>query len=328
MSFTDSLLQDPYKRGVLIKGAIGMCCVVALAAAVSFFGDNGKEAEKVPQDTAAATPPAAVPQKAKKAERIPAKERFDYSRALELPAPEPEVYGSTEAAAAPAAAAAATADAAPEPPPFPALPAESQEAAAPELHEPYEIMAPALNYGEDYSAAGSGSASAAPAAVERTPAPPAVPAPVPKASAKVSAAAPAAATRAPAAAAPAAAPKAAAAAAGPAAAAPKPAAAAPKPEAAPRSPGTATASAPKAAAAAPAPAAKKTSYTLYCGSYTTRSAADEHKALLAFQGLSSRIVKRGANFALALGPYSSREQGRKMFTSLDARGLVSSCSLE
>lgn len=294
MSFLDSLLQDPYKRGILLKGAIGMGCVIVLAFAVSFFDDSSDTKEETQtSDAAAASAPqhSSSPQNPR---RIPASERFDYSHALELPeAPESTAVQSASSSTDTDAIAQAPAVSASESPEVPAV-------TAGESHEHYELIQPSTESLEEYGAE-----------AEIQPLTPAVPAAAaPGAPAVVSRSTPAPATASNAA--PYAAPKAAAAA--------KPAA---PPASKPTAPKTAT---PKAAASVPA--AKPASATLYCGSYTTRSAADEQKALLAFQGITSRIVKLGPNFALALGPYASKEQARSTLASLQARGLVRNCSVK
>lgn len=71
-----------------------------------------------------------------------------------------------------------------------------------------------------------------------------------------------------------------------------------------------------------------TKAVLYCGNFVSSSKAEEQKALMAFQGLSSQVVKHGSSYVLKLGPYKSRDAARKVFSRLDADGLVSECSLE
>ncbi len=75
-----------------------------------------------------------------------------------------------------------------------------------------------------------------------------------------------------------------------------------------------------------APAATKA--VLYCGTFSSQSKAEEQKALMAFQGLQSTVVKHNGNFTLKLGPYKSRDAARQAFSKVDATGLVSECSLE
>ncbi len=67
---------------------------------------------------------------------------------------------------------------------------------------------------------------------------------------------------------------------------------------------------------------------LYCGTFSSAAKAEEQKALMAFQGLSSQVKKHGASFVLKLGPYKDRDAARQTFSKLDANGLVSECSLE
>ncbi len=67
---------------------------------------------------------------------------------------------------------------------------------------------------------------------------------------------------------------------------------------------------------------------LYCGSFSSQSKAEEQKALMAFQGIQSTVVKHNGSFMLKLGPYKSRDAARQAFSKVDATGLVSECSLE
>lgn len=67
---------------------------------------------------------------------------------------------------------------------------------------------------------------------------------------------------------------------------------------------------------------------LYCGSFSSQNKAEEQKALMAFQGLQSNVVKHNGSFTLKLGPYKSRDVARQAFSKVDATGLVSECSLE
>ena len=71
-----------------------------------------------------------------------------------------------------------------------------------------------------------------------------------------------------------------------------------------------------------------TKAVLYCGNFSSSAKAEEQKALMAFQGLSSQVVKHGSSYMLKLGPYKSRDAAKKVFSRLDADGLVSECSLE
>ncbi len=71
-----------------------------------------------------------------------------------------------------------------------------------------------------------------------------------------------------------------------------------------------------------------TKAALYCGSFSSQSKAEEQKALMAFQGLQSTVVKHNGSYTLKLGPYKSRDVARQAFSKVDATGLVSECSLE
>ncbi len=67
---------------------------------------------------------------------------------------------------------------------------------------------------------------------------------------------------------------------------------------------------------------------LYCGSYGTEPLAQEQKALLAFQGLGSQVVRSPeGNFQLKIGPFDNREQARAKFNELGTQGLVERCAL-
>ncbi|MGN0908302.1 MAG: SPOR domain-containing protein, partial [Succinivibrio sp.] len=132
--------------------------------------------------------------------------------------------------------------------------------------------------------------------------------------------------------------------------APAPSPAAKSPEAAPstaqsQSPAPAAAPAP-APAAAPASAAanaaaaggnkdqahdgaaKDGGAVLYCGSFASSHAAEEQKALLAFQGQRAFVVRRGSSYTLKMGPYKTKAAARAEFSKLDQAGLVSECALE
>ena len=83
------------------------------------------------------------------------------------------------------------------------------------------------------------------------------------------------------------------------------------------------------AAVTPKPQAPvSTKAVLYCGGFSSQSKAEEQKALMAFQGLQSTVVKHNGSFTLKLGPYKSRDAARQAFSKVDATGLVSECSLE
>lgn len=66
---------------------------------------------------------------------------------------------------------------------------------------------------------------------------------------------------------------------------------------------------------------------LTCGSFTTEGEAQQQKALIAFQGVSSEVIRSGSGFALQMGPFASREEGRNVFNKLAAQGLVQQCAL-
>ncbi len=70
------------------------------------------------------------------------------------------------------------------------------------------------------------------------------------------------------------------------------------------------------------------SAVLYCGKYENSHAAEEQKALLAFQGQRSTVTKRQGQFTLKLGPYKSKAEARNEFSKLDGAGLVNECALE
>ncbi len=67
---------------------------------------------------------------------------------------------------------------------------------------------------------------------------------------------------------------------------------------------------------------------LYCGSFATSRAAEEQKALLAFQGQRAQVVRRSGSYTLKLGPYKTKAAARSEFSKLDQAGLVSECALE
>lgn len=71
-----------------------------------------------------------------------------------------------------------------------------------------------------------------------------------------------------------------------------------------------------------------TAAVLFCGKFGTSQSAEERKAMLAFQGKSSTVVKRGSGYSLKIGPFKNREAARAEFAQLDAGGLVNECSLE
>ena len=71
-----------------------------------------------------------------------------------------------------------------------------------------------------------------------------------------------------------------------------------------------------------------TKATLYCGSYPSSAKAEEQKAIMAFQGLSSTVVRHNDVYSLKLGPYKNRDRAKAVFKDLDAKGLVTECSLE
>lgn len=67
---------------------------------------------------------------------------------------------------------------------------------------------------------------------------------------------------------------------------------------------------------------------LYCDSYAQESQAQEMKALIAFQGVSSQVVRtQDGAFQLKVGPFPSREAGRSEFNRLGEAGLVDRCAL-
>ena len=74
------------------------------------------------------------------------------------------------------------------------------------------------------------------------------------------------------------------------------------------------------------PASTKAS--LYCGNYPSSAKAEEQKAIMAFQGLASTVVRRNGAYSLKLGPYKNRDRAKTAFKDLDAKGLVTECSLE
>ncbi len=71
-----------------------------------------------------------------------------------------------------------------------------------------------------------------------------------------------------------------------------------------------------------------TKASLYCGSYPSSAKAEEQKAIMAFQGLSSTVVRYKGVYSLKLGPYKNRDRAKAAFNDLDAKGLVTECSLE
>ena len=89
--------------------------------------------------------------------------------------------------------------------------------------------------------------------------------------------------------------------------------------------------APAPAAAAPQPqqaAPAMPQHTLYCDSFKSAQEAESQKAVLAFQGIVATVVLNQDNtYSLRLGPYSSDEEARNTFYSLNERGLVQQCAL-
>lgn len=81
----------------------------------------------------------------------------------------------------------------------------------------------------------------------------------------------------------------------------------------------------------PAPSAGQTGALkayLYCGSFSTEPQAQEQKALVAFQGQSSQVVRSPeGHFQLKIGPFDNREQARAKFNELGTHGLVERCAL-
>lgn len=66
---------------------------------------------------------------------------------------------------------------------------------------------------------------------------------------------------------------------------------------------------------------------LYCDSFATENEAESRKAMIAFQGISSRVTAQGNTIVLAIGPFADREAARSIFSNLAEKGLVTQCSL-
>lgn len=67
---------------------------------------------------------------------------------------------------------------------------------------------------------------------------------------------------------------------------------------------------------------------LYCDSFDSENQAQEHKALIAFQGASSTVVQNSeGKYQLKIGPFANREIGRSEFNKLGEAGLVERCAL-
>jgi len=71
-------------------------------------------------------------------------------------------------------------------------------------------------------------------------------------------------------------------------------------------------------------------YLMQCGSFRSRSQAEELKAMIAFQGLSSQVResngKNGTWFRVILGPYERKRLAEKD-RHLLARGKIRSCQI-
>ena len=64
------------------------------------------------------------------------------------------------------------------------------------------------------------------------------------------------------------------------------------------------------------------------GSFDSENQAQEHKALIAFQGASSTVVQNSeGKYQLKIGPFANREIGRSEFNKLGEAGLVERCAL-
>lgn len=69
--------------------------------------------------------------------------------------------------------------------------------------------------------------------------------------------------------------------------------------------------------------------TLYCDSFANSKDAESKKANIAMTlGFMSKVVKKDNTFKLQLGPYSTADEAKNVFSKLDASGLVNECSLE
>lgn len=75
---------------------------------------------------------------------------------------------------------------------------------------------------------------------------------------------------------------------------------------------------------APAPS----STILICDTFGDAASAESKKAILAFQGMGSTVVKNAdGTFSLKLGPYGTPEQARTIFGDLSDKGLLERCAL-
>ena len=76
------------------------------------------------------------------------------------------------------------------------------------------------------------------------------------------------------------------------------------------------------------PATQEVESWLYCDSFDSENQAQEHKALIAFQGASSTVVQNSeGKYQLKIGPFANREIGRSEFNKLGEAGLVERCAL-
>ena len=66
---------------------------------------------------------------------------------------------------------------------------------------------------------------------------------------------------------------------------------------------------------------------LYCDSFADKSTAETQKAKIAFIGVISSVVQRDGAYKLKIGPFSSRDEAKQIFSKLGDNSLVGTCSL-
>lgn len=78
----------------------------------------------------------------------------------------------------------------------------------------------------------------------------------------------------------------------------------------------------------PEPVAPAPNTVLICDSFNSAQDAETKKALLAFQGKASTVLRnQDGTFSVRLGPFDSADQARLVFNELSTKGMLSRCAL-